>query len=59
MRQSSSRPANRPTAPRFALWGIHVVKGTIFFFITDVAVNQAVPGNAALQDEALKVLSRL
>jgi hypothetical protein len=42
-----------------SLCGIYVVKGTIFFFITDVAVNHAVPNNAALQGEATTVLGRL
>ena len=42
-----------------ALCGIYVVKGLIFFFITDVAANHAVPSNSALEDEATKVLSRL
>jgi hypothetical protein len=42
-----------------SLCGIYVVKGTIFFLITDVAVNHAVPGNAALQAQAMTVLSRL
>lgn len=52
----ASKSANGTT---IAISGIYVVKGTIFFFIADVAANQAVPGNAALQDEAMKVLSRL
>jgi hypothetical protein len=39
--------------------GIYVVKGTIFFFITDFAANHAVPNNAALQAEAMVVLGRL
>jgi hypothetical protein len=51
-----SRSGNGNT---LALSGIYVVKGLIFFFIADVAVNQAVPTSAALQDEAMKVLSRL
>jgi hypothetical protein len=42
-----------------SLCGIYVVKGTIFFFITDVAANHAVPNNAALQGEAMVVLGRL
>ena len=42
-----------------ALCGIYVVKGLIFFFITDVAVNHAVPSNSALQAQATTVLSRL
>jgi len=52
----ASKSANGTT---IAISGIYVVKGTIFFFIADVAANQAVPSNAALQDEAMKVLSRL
>lgn len=42
-----------------SLCGIYVVKGTIFFFITDVAANHSVPDNAALQGEAMVVLGRL
>jgi len=42
-----------------AVSGIYVVKGTIFFFIADVAVNHSVPTSAALQDEAMKVLGQL
>jgi len=41
-----------------ALCGIYVLKGTIFY-VTDVAVNHAVPSNAALQHQAATVLSRL
>ncbi|MGA7988569.1 MAG: hypothetical protein WCB51_09250 [Candidatus Dormiibacterota bacterium] len=52
----ASRSTNGTT---IALCGIYVLKGTIFFFITDVAVNHAVPSNADLQGEATKVLSRL
>jgi hypothetical protein len=52
----ATRSANGTT---LNLCGIYVVKGTIFFFITDVAVNHAVPGNAALQGEAMVVLGRL
>ena len=52
----ASRSANGTT---IALSGIYVVKGLIFFFITDVAVNQAVPSNSALQGEAMIVLTRL
>jgi hypothetical protein len=39
--------------------GIYVMKGAIFFDITDLAVGHACPGNAALQSQALTVLSRL
>jgi Protein of unknown function (DUF3558) len=42
-----------------AICGIYVLKGTIFFFISDAAANHAVPNNAALQGEAMTVLSRL
>lgn len=44
---------------KFALCAIYVLKGTTFFFISDVAVNHAVPSNAALQGQASKVLGRL
>jgi hypothetical protein len=52
----ASRSTNGTT---IALCGIYVLKGTIFFFITDVAVNHAVPSNADLQGQAMTVLSRL
>lgn len=52
----ASQSANGTT---LALCGIYVVKGTIFFFITDVAANHAVPSNSALEDAAMKVLSQL
>lgn len=52
----ASRSANGTT---LSLCGIYVVKGTIFFFITDVAANHAVPNNAALQAKATTALSRL
>jgi hypothetical protein len=42
-----------------SICGIYVLKGTIFFFISDAAVNHAVPNNAALQGEAMTVLSHL
>ena len=42
-----------------AICGIYVLKGTIFFFISDAAANHAVPNNAALQVQATTVLSRL
>ena len=52
----ASKSANGTT---LALCGIYVVKGTIFFFISDVAVNHAVPSNAALEGQAMKVLQGL
>lgn len=52
----ASKSSNGTT---IALCGIYVLKGTIFFFITDVAVNKAVPTNAALEAEATTVLGRL
>lgn len=39
--------------------GIYVLKGTTFFFISDLVVNRACPSNAALQGQALTVLGRL
>lgn len=38
---------------------IYVLKGLIVFFITDIAVNRAVPSGAALQSQASTVLGRL
>jgi hypothetical protein len=51
-----SKSANGTT---LAICGIYVLKGTIFFFITDAAANHAVPNNAALQAQAVTVLGRL
>jgi hypothetical protein len=39
--------------------GVYVLKGTVFFMITDVAANRAAPGTAALQAQATTVLGRL
>jgi hypothetical protein len=47
----------RPLPP--SLSAVYVIKGTIFFFITDAAVNRSVPSNAALQSQASNVLGRL
>jgi ABC-type glycerol-3-phosphate transport system substrate-binding protein len=52
----SSKSVNGTT---LAVCGIYVVRGTIFFFIADVAANHAVPNNAALQSQAIVVLGRL
>jgi len=52
----ASRSANGTT---LAICGIYVLKGTIFFFISDAAANHAVPNNAALQAQAVTVLGRL
>jgi hypothetical protein len=38
---------------------IYVLKGAIFFGMSDVAVNRAVPTSSALQAQALTVLGRL
>jgi hypothetical protein len=52
----ASKSANGTT---LSICGIYVLKGTIFFFISDAAANHAVPNNAALQAEATTVLSHL
>jgi hypothetical protein len=52
----ATRSANGTT---LSVCAIYVVKGTIFFFITDFAANHAVPNNAALQAQATTVLGRL
>jgi hypothetical protein len=39
--------------------GIYVLKGTIFFDISNIAANRAVPSAAAIQAQAVTVLGRL
>jgi hypothetical protein len=39
--------------------GIYVLKGAIFFEISDVAINHAAPSAAAIQAQAVTVLGRL
>ena len=48
--------SNGTTFSASAIW---VLKGTIYFGISDIAVNRPAPSAAALQAQALTVLSRL
>jgi hypothetical protein len=43
----------------FSAVGIYVLKGTVYFGISDIEVNHTAPSGAALQAEAMAVLGRL